>query len=141
VAACLIGALILIVSGVGSWQIMVSCFGGAWLMGAFLNLVAPSDLPHHAMHTPAYYHWLMGGFAFGAIYMATDPVSAAQTERGKWIYGLLIGAFTVVLRVFNPAYPEGVMLSILLMNVFAPLIDHIVVERHIKRRMRRAKTV
>lgn len=138
VAACLIGAFILIVSGVGSWQIMVSCFAGAWLMGALLNLVAPGDAATHAMHTPAYYHWLMGGFAFGAVYMATDPVSAAQTETGKWIYGLLIGAFTVVLRVFNPAYPEGVMLSILLMNVFAPLIDHIVVERHIQRRMRRA---
>ena len=139
VAACLIGALILILTGVGSWQIMVSVFAGAWLMGAFFNLTAPGDAPAHAMHTPAYYHWLMGGFAFGAVYMATDPVSAAQTETGKWIYGLLIGAFTVVLRVFNPAYPEGVMLSILLMNVFAPLIDHIVVERHIKRRMWRAK--
>lgn len=136
VAACLIGAFILIATGIGSWQIIVSCFAGAWLMGAFLNLVAPADAPTHALHTPAYYHWLMGGFAFGAVYMATDPVSAAQTETGKWIYGLLIGAFTVVLRVFNPAYPEGVMLSILLMNVFAPLIDHIVVERHINRRMR-----
>lgn len=141
VAACLIGALILIVSGVGSWQIMVSCFAGAWLMGAFLNLVAPADVPTHAMHTPAYYHWLMGGFAFGAVYMATDPVSAAQTETGKWIYGLLIGIFSVVLRVFNPAYPEGVMLAILLMNVFAPLIDHIVVERHIKQRMRGVRSV
>ena len=100
--------------------------------------LAPADLPNHPMHTPAYYHLLMGGFAFGAVYMATDPVSAAQTERGKWIYGLLIGAFTVILRVFNPAYPEGVMLSILLMNVFAPLIDHLVVEQHIKKRLKRA---
>lgn len=137
-AACLLGALILIVTGVGSWKIIVSCFGGALLMGLLLNGVAPADLPNHAMHTPAYYHWLMGGFAFGAVYMATDPVSAAQTEKGKWIYGLLIGAFTVILRVFNPAYPEGVMLSILLMNVFAPLIDHIVVEQHIKSRLKRA---
>lgn len=79
-----------------------------------------------------------GGFAFGAVYMATDPVSAAHTEVGKWIYGLLIGIFTVILRVFNPAYPEGVMLSILLMNVFAPLIDHIVIEQHIKNRKKRA---
>ena len=136
--ACLIGAFILIVTGIGSWQIIVSCFLGALLMGLLLNGLAPADIPTHAMHTPAYYHWLMGGFAFGAVYMATDPVSAAQTEKGKWIYGLLIGAFTVVLRVFNPAYPEGVMLSILLMNVFAPLIDHIVVQQHIKNRKKRA---
>lgn len=136
--ACLIGAFILIVTGIGSWQIIVSCFAGALLMGLLLNGLAPADIPTHAMHTPAYYHWLMGGFAFGAVYMATDPVSAAQTEKGKWIYGLLIGAFTVVLRVFNPAYPEGVMLSILLMNVFAPLIDHIVVQQHIKNRKKRA---
>jgi Na+-transporting NADH:ubiquinone oxidoreductase subunit B len=141
VAACLIGAFILIVTGVGSWKIMVSMFAGALLMGLTLNGLAPADAPNHAMHTPAYYHWLMGGFAFGAVYMATDPVSAAHTETGKWIYGLLIGAFTVILRVFNPAYPEGVMLAILLMNVFAPLIDHIVVERHIQRRMRRAGVV
>lgn len=138
VAACLIGALILIITGVGSWQIIVSCFLGAWGMGLLLNGLAPADMPNHAMHTPAYYHLLMGGFAFGAVYMATDPVSGAQTESGKWIYGLLIGAFTVILRVFNPAYPEGVMLAILLMNVFAPLIDHIVVEQHIKKRLKRA---
>jgi len=137
-AACLIGALLLIVSGVGSWRIMVSCCLGALLMGLSFNLLAPADLPNHAMHTPAYYHLLMGGFAFGTVYMATDPVSAAQSERGKWIYGLLIGAFTVLLRVFNPAYPEAVMLSILLMNVFAPLIDNIVVEQHIKKRLKRA---
>lgn len=136
--ACLLGALFLIITGIGSWQIMVSCVVGVLLMGLLLNGLAPADMPTHAMHTPAYYHLLMGGFAFGAVYMATDPVSAAQTETGKWIYGLLIGIFTVVLRVFNPAYPEGVMLSILLMNVFAPLIDHIVVEQHIKKRNRRA---
>mgnify|MGYP002777690549 CR=1 FL=1 len=138
VFACLLGALLLIGTGVGSGRIIASCFAGALLMGLLLNALAPADLPNHPMHTPAYYHWLMGGFAFGAVYMATDPVSAAQTETGKWIYGLLIGAFTVLLRVFNPAYPEGVMLSILLMNVFAPLIDHLVVERHIKNRIRRA---
>jgi len=137
-AACLIGALILIVSGVGSWRIIISCCLGALLMGLTFNLLAPADLPNHSMHTPAYYHLLMGGFAFGTVYMATDPVSAAQTERGKWIYGLLIGAFTVLLRVFNPAYPEAMMLSILLMNVFAPLIDNIVVEQHIKKRLKRA---
>ncbi len=138
VFACLIGALILIVSGVGSWKIMAAVFAGAWLMGTGLNLIAPADALTHPMHSPAYLHWLTGGFAFGAVYMATDPVTAAHTEHGKWIYGLLIGAFTVVLRVFNPAYPEAVMLSILLFNVHAPLIDHLVVQRHIKRRLRRA---
>ncbi|MCB9345793.1 MAG: NADH:ubiquinone reductase (Na(+)-transporting) subunit B [Lewinellaceae bacterium] len=138
VFACLLGALILIITGVGSWRIIVASFLGAWLMGSLFNVLAPADIPTHAMHTPAYYHWLMGGFAFGAVFMATDPVSAAQTETGKWIYGLLIGIFTVLLRVVNPAYPEAVMLSILLMNVFAPLIDHIVIEQHIKKRLRRA---
>lgn len=138
VFACLIGALILIVTGVGSWKIIVSVFAGAGIMGLIMNALAPSDIPTHAMHAPAYIHWLTGGFAFGAVYMATDPVSAAQTEKGKWIYGIAIGAFTVLLRIFNPAYPEGVMLSILLLNVFAPLIDHMVVERHIKKRLQRA---
>ncbi len=139
VFACLIGALILIVSGVGSWQIILSVFIGAGLTGLFFNSVAPADIPTHAMHTPFYFHWLMGGFAFGAVYMATDPVSAAHTESGKWIYGLLIGALIVVLRIFNPAYPEAVMLIILLLNVFAPLIDHMVVQRHIQKRLRRAQ--
>ena len=138
VFACLIGALILVITGVGSWKIIVSVFAGAGIMGLILNGLAPADIPTHSMHTPAYLHWLMGGFAFGAVYMATDPVSATQTEKGKWIYGLSIGAFAVLLRVFNPAYPEGVMLSILLLNVFAPLIDHLVVQRHIKKRIQRA---
>jgi Na+-transporting NADH:ubiquinone oxidoreductase subunit B len=136
--ACLLGALILIITGVGSWKIIVSCLLGALGMGLILNGLAPADVPTHSMHTPAYYHWLMGGYAFGIVYMATDPVSAAHTETGKWIYGILIGAFTVILRVFNPAFPEGVMLAILLMNVFAPLIDHMVIEQHIKKRLKRA---
>lgn len=136
--ACLLGAFILIITGVGSWRIMVAVFAGAGLMGLLFNFMAPADMATHSMHTPAYFHWLLGGFAFGAVFMATDPVSAAQTETGKWIYGLLIGAIAVLLRVVNPAYPEGVMLSILLMNVFAPLIDHIVIEQHIKKRLRRA---
>jgi Na+-transporting NADH:ubiquinone oxidoreductase subunit B len=140
VAACLIGALILMGSGVGSSRIILSVFAGAYIMGFLFNLVAPTDNPTHALHTPAHLHWLMGGFAFGAVYMATDPVSGAQTASGKIIYGLLIGAFTVILRVFNPAYPEGMMLSILLMNVFAPLIDHLVVERHIKGRMKKVRS-
>jgi Na+-transporting NADH:ubiquinone oxidoreductase subunit B len=139
VFACLIGAFILLVTGVGSWKIMLSCVIGAGVTGWLLNLSAPADQLTHAMHTPFYYHWLMGGFAFGTVFMATDPVSAAQTEKGKWIYGLIIGMLVVLLRVFNPAYPESVMLVILLMNVFAPLIDHVVVQRHIKTRLRRAQ--
>ncbi|MCP9767272.1 NADH:ubiquinone reductase (Na(+)-transporting) subunit B [Lacihabitans sp. LS3-19] len=138
VLACLIGAVILIVSGVGSWRIIVSIFVGGYLMGLLMNILAPADNLAHAMHTPAHFHWLMGSFAFGAVFMATDPVSAAQTNTGKIIYGLLIGIMIVVLRVFNPAYPEAVMLTILLLNVFAPIIDHIVVERHIKTRLKNA---
>lgn len=136
--ACLIGAVILILTGVGSWRIILSCFAGAWLMGAFLNVVAPADTSFTAMHMAPHLHWFIGSFAFGAVFMATDPVSGAHTNSGKIIYGLLIGIFTVILRVFNPAYPEGVMLAILLMNVFAPLIDHMVVERHIKKRLSHA---
>ncbi len=138
VLACLIGAAILIITGVGSWRIIVSAFAGGLIMGLILNLLAPADNLQHAMHTPAYYHWFMGSFAFGAIFMATDPVSAAQTQKGKIIYGLLIGIIIVILRVFNPAYPEAVMLGILLLNVFAPIIDHLVVERHIKSRLKNA---
>ena len=139
VLACLIGAFILIATGVGSARIMISVFLGAYLVGLLLNFLAPADMLNHSMHTPAYVHLLMGGFAFGAVFMATDPVTAAHTATGKIIYGLLIGGGVVVLRVFNPAYPEGMMLSILLMNVFAPLIDYIVVERHIQTRLKRSK--
>jgi Na+-transporting NADH:ubiquinone oxidoreductase subunit B len=113
---CLIGAAILIGTGVGSWKIIVSVFFGAWAMGAIFNLVGGD--PFMAM--PAHYHLVIGGLAFGAVFMATDPVSAAQTEAGKWIYGILIGVITVLIRVVNPAYPEGIMLAILFMNVFAP---------------------
>ncbi len=91
------------------------------------------------MELPFYYHFVMGGFAFGAVFMATDPVSGAQTEKGKWIYGFLIGVLSILFRVLNPAYPEGVMLAILLMNLFAPLIDYFVVQSNIKRRLKRAK--
>jgi Na+-transporting NADH:ubiquinone oxidoreductase subunit B len=93
------------------------------------------------MALPAWQHLIMGGFAFGCVFMATDPVSASQTNKGKLIYGFLIGALVVIIRVFNPAYPEGVMLAILLMNVFAPLIDHYVVQANIRRRMKRMKVV
>jgi Na+-transporting NADH:ubiquinone oxidoreductase subunit B len=131
---CLVGAAILIITGVGSWKIMFSTFAGAYLMALFLNLVGST--PFALM--PAHYHLVIGGLAFGAVFMATDPVTAAHTETGKWIYGLLIGIFTILIRVFNPAYPEGIMLAILLMNVFAPLIDYFVVSANKKRRMSRA---
>lgn len=134
--AILIGAAYLIFTGVGSWRIIVSVFLGGYLMGLFFNIVAADSVP--GMAVPAYYHLIMGGFAFGAVFMATDPVSAAQTNAGKWIYGFGIGAFAVLLRVFNPAYPEAMMLSILFFNVFAPLIDHVVVQRHIKNRLQSA---
>jgi Na+-transporting NADH:ubiquinone oxidoreductase subunit B len=103
-------------------------------MGLFLNLVGSSEF----MLLPAHYHLVIGGLAFGAVFMATDPVTATQTETGKWFYGLLIGVFTVLIRIFNPAYPEGIMLAILLMNVFAPLIDYFVVRANKKRRLQRA---
>jgi len=131
---CLIGAFILVFTGVGSWKIIVSVFAGAYGMGLFLNLVGSSAF----MLLPAHYHLVIGGLAFGAVFMATDPVTATQTETGKWFYGLLIGVFTVLIRIFNPAYPEGIMLAILLMNVFAPLIDYFVVRANKKRRLQRA---
>ena len=133
--AILIGALILIATGIGSWKIIVSVFAGGLGMGLLLNAFAVNPF----MEVPAYYHFVMGGFAFGAVFMATDPVSGAQTERGKWIYGLLIGIMSVLIRVINPAYPEGVMLAILLMNVFAPLIDYFVIQSSINKRLKRAK--
>jgi Na+-transporting NADH:ubiquinone oxidoreductase subunit B len=131
---CLIGALILIATGAGSWKVIVSVFGGAYAMGLFLNLVGGNAF----VEMPAHYHLVVGGLAFGAVFMATDPVTATQTETGKWVYGFLIGLLTVLIRVFNPAYPEGIMLAILLMNVFAPLIDYFVVSANKKRRLQRA---
>ncbi len=132
---CLIGAAILIGTGVGSWKIIVSVFGGAWAMGLLFNAVGGDN---SFMMMPAHHHLVIGGLAFGAVFMATDPVSAAHTELGKWIYGFLIGVITVLIRVVNPAYPEGIMLAILFMNVFAPLIDYFVVEANKKRRLQRA---
>jgi len=132
--AILIGAAILIYTGIGSWKIMVSVFAGGYVMGLIFNLWGANAL----MQVDAIHHICLGGFAFGAVFMATDPVSATRTERGKWIYGFLIGFLAIMVRVFNPAYPEGVMLAILLMNTFAPLIDHYVVQGNIKRRLKRA---
>ena len=129
----LVGALILIFTGIGSWRIMLGGVIGAAVVGMLFNLWGANELMS--------FHWvnhlIVGGFAFGVVFMATDPVSAAQTTQGKWIYGILVGVFCILIRVFNPAYPEGVMLAILLMNVFAPTIDHYVVEANIKRRKNR----
>lgn len=137
VIAIALGAIILLVSGIASWRTMLAVFVGGGAMGLLFNAIGANEY----MQLPFYYHFIMGGFAFGAVFMATDPVTSAQTNTGKWIYGLLIGVFAVLLRVLNPAYPEGMMLSILLMNCFAPLIDHCVVSRNIKRRERRGSVV
>ncbi|MDN5211210.1 NADH:ubiquinone reductase (Na(+)-transporting) subunit B [Fulvivirgaceae bacterium BMA12] len=134
VIMALIGGLILVLTGVGSWKIIVSVFGGAYLTGLLFNLIGANTY----MQMPAEYHLVIGGLAFGAVFMATDPVTAAQTETGKWIYGFLIGVITVIIRVVNPAYPEGIMMAILLMNVFAPLIDYYIVQANKKRRLQRA---
>ena len=133
--AILIGAAILVITGIGSWKIMVSVFGGGLFMGLLLNAFSANSY----MELPFYYHFVMGGFAFGAVFMATDPVTGSQTEKGKWIYGFLIGVLSILIRVLNPAYPEGVMLAILLMNVFAPLIDYYIIQSNIKKRLKRAK--
>lgn len=133
--AILLGALVLIISGVGSWKIMTGVFVGGYAMALILNAAA-GDNAYMAM--PAHYHMILGGFAFGAVFMATDPVTASRTETGKWIYGIMIGVLAIIIRVVNPAYPEGVMLAILLMNIFAPLIDHVFVSLNIKRRLKRA---
>ena len=133
--AILLGAALLLITGIASWRVMLSVVLGGGLMGLLFNAIGANAY----MQLPFYYHFLMGGFMFGAVFMATDPVTSAQTNTGKWIYGFLIGAFAVVLRVLNPAYPEGMMLAILLMNCFAPLIDHCVVARNIKRRQSRIK--
>ena len=122
-----------IISGVGSWRIILGGFLGASITGILFNLWGLNELMSFSWIN----HLFVGGLAFGIIFMATDPVSAAQTVKGKWIYGILVGIFCILIRVFNPAYPEGVMLAILLMNVFAPTIDHYVVEKNINRRKKR----
>lgn len=132
VIAILIGAVILLWTGVASWKIMVSSVVGALFVGWLGNFFGATDVP-------AYYQLLMGGFAFGTVFMATDPVTSAQTECGKWIYGFLIGALCVTVRLFNPGYAEGMMLAILLMNTFAPLIDHYVTDAAISRRAKKVK--
>nr|WP_299031255.1 NADH:ubiquinone reductase (Na(+)-transporting) subunit B [uncultured Tenacibaculum sp.] len=141
----LLGALFLIFTKIGSWRIMLSSVIGALVMGFIFNQVVDmgwigeTSKFYGLMSLDFWKHLLIGGFAFGAVYMATDPVTAAQTNKGKWIYGFLIGFISIMIRVFNPAYPEGVMLAILLMNVFAPTIDHYVVQGNVKRRLKRLK--
>ena len=138
--AIALGALLLLVTGIASWRIMLAVFLGGGAMGLLFNWISTFNLQlstYSYLQLPFYYHWLLGGFAFGAVFMATDPVTAAQTRAGRWIYGLLVGAFAVLLRVCNPAYPEGMMLSILFMNCMAPLIDHCVIARNIRRRTSR----
>lgn len=135
-AAILLGAFILILTGVGGWRIMASVLGGSVVTALLLNLLAGESLPG-ILSLPPHYHLVMGGLMFGAIFMATDPVSAARTAKGQWIYGFLIGVFTILIRLWNPAYPEGVMLAILFLNIFAPLIDHYVVQGNVKRRLAR----
>ncbi len=132
--AILLGAALLIITGVGSWKTMLSVFAGGFVAALLVNLFAQNAI----MEMPVYYHFLIGGFAFGAVFMATDPVTSARTEKGKWVYGFFIGLLAIAIRVFNPGYPEGMMLAILFMNAFAPLIDFYVVDANSKRRAKRA---
>ena len=141
----LIGAAILIFTKIGSWRIILSAFIGAAVMGLIFNQVVAADIITESskfyglMKTVWWEHLTIGGLAFGAVFMATDPVTGSQTNKGKWIYGFLIGFISIMIRVFNPAYPEGVFLAILLMNVFAPTIDHYVVQGNVKKRLNRSK--
>ncbi len=131
VIAIALGAIILIFTGIASWKTIISVFVGGTVMGLIFSATGQSTIPF-------YEHLILGGFAFGAVFMATDPVTSARTECGKYIYGFLIGAMAIIIRVMNPGYPEGMMLAILLMNMFAPLIDYCIVQRNISKRMKRS---
>jgi len=133
--AILIGAAILLFTGIGSWRIMLATLLGGVGMTLIFNAAGANEY----MKIDPLTHIMMGGFLFGLVFMATDPVTSAQTNRGKWIYGILVGMFAIMIRVFNPAYPEGMMLAILLMNTFAPLIDHYVIQANISKRLKRSK--
>ena len=135
--AILLGGVFLLLTGIASWRVMFSVFAGGYAMGLIFNAVDANVY----MALPAHMHLVIGGFAFGAVFMATDPVTAAQTNTGKYIYGILIGVIAVLIRVVNPAYPEGMMLAILLLNVFAPTIDYYVVQSNISRRLKRLAKV
>ncbi len=138
----MLGAIVLLATGTASWRTMLSVFVGGLVMGGIFNLVAPAE-PQTAtevyMSLPAWQHLLLGGFAFGAVFMATDPVTSAQTNTGKYIVGFMIGALAILVRVFNTGYPEGMMLAIIFMNALAPVVDHYVVQANVARRNRRAK--
>ncbi len=134
-AACLFGALVLILSRVGSWRIMLGVAVGSYAATLLLNAVGSET--NLLLNVPFEWHFVLGGWAFGAVFMATDPVSAAHSETGRYIYGFLIGVLAILIRVVNPAYPEGMMLAILFMNLFAALIDHFVVQANVKRRRAR----
>jgi Na+-transporting NADH:ubiquinone oxidoreductase subunit B len=136
--ACLLGAALLLLTGIGSWRIILGVTLGTVVMALGLNAIGSDTNPFFAL--PFWWHFVLGGWAFGTVFMATDPVSAAQTDKGRWIYGFLVGVLVVLIRVINPAYPEGMMLAILLMNVFAATIDHYVVQANVKRRMKRYAT-
>lgn len=132
---CLIGGMFLMYTGIASWRIIAAVFAGMVFTTWLFNFIGSDTNPMFAM--PWHWHLVLGGFAFGMVFMATDPVTAAQTDTGRWIFGLSIGALTVIIRVANPAFPEGIMLAILLANVFAPLIDYFVIQSNIRRRKRR----
>ncbi len=134
--AALLGGAILLFTGVASWRIITSFFAGGLIFGLLMNVIGGNAY----FDMPAYYHLIIGGFAFGAVFMATDPVTASQTSAGKYWYGFLGGGIAILIRTLNPAYPEGVMLSILFMNVMAPIIDHYVIQANVKRRLKRLKT-
>lgn len=130
IIAIAIGAVLLLWTGIASWKTMLSVFVGGAMMAAIFQLLGMTAIPY-------YEHLILGGFAFGAVFMATDPVTSARTEAGKWVYGLIIGVIAIIVRVMNPGYPEGMMLAILFMNMFAPLIDYCVVQRNISNRLKR----
>ncbi len=138
--ACLLGLAFLLITRVANWKIVVSCVAGVFTMATIFALFNGPDQPAY-FALPVYWHYVLGGFAFGAVFMATDPVSAPATRLGAWIYGFMIGVITVIVRVANPAYPEGVMLSILFMNVFASSIDYGVMMSHISSRNKRNKAL
>jgi Na+-transporting NADH:ubiquinone oxidoreductase subunit B len=133
--AILIGAAFLLYTRVASYRIIVGVFAGMVAMSSLLNMIGSETNPMFAM--PWYWHLTLGGFAFGMVYMATDPVTAATTDVGRWLYGALIGVMVVIIRVINPAFPEGMMLAILFSNMFAPIIDYLVIQANIRRRMKR----
>ncbi len=133
---CLLGAVVLIGTGVGSWRTMAGVAVGTALLAAFLNQLGSETNPMFAV--PFWWHMVLGGWALGTVYMATDPVSSSYTEGGRWFYGIGIGAMCILIRCVNPAYPEGMMLAILFMNMFAPLIDHFAIRRNVARRLERS---